>query len=143
MEVKSRPHWEHFAHGADIGVRGIGGTKAEAFEQAAIALTAVLTEPMLVAPKTEVVIECEASDSEALLVDWLNAVVYEMAVRGMVFGRFAVHLDGNRLHGEAWGEEVDIVRHEPAVEVKGATYTSLFVGQNAAGAWVAQCVVDV
>jgi len=28
--------WEHFAHEADIGVRGIGASKAEAFEQGAV-----------------------------------------------------------------------------------------------------------
>jgi len=38
---------------------------------------------------------------------------------------------------------VDIARHRPAVEVKGATYTALRVAQEADGAWVAQCVVDV
>ncbi len=143
MDGESKPHWEHFAHGADIGVRGLGRTLAEAFEQAAVALTAVLTDPLHVVPRSEVVIECKAVDTEALLVEWLNALVYEMAVRGMIFGRFAVRLEANRLHGSAWGEEVEITRHEPAVEVKGATYTSLFVGQNADGAWVAQCVVDV
>ena len=37
--------WEHFEHGADVGVRGIGPTPASAFEQAALALTAVITEP--------------------------------------------------------------------------------------------------
>ena len=141
--VDLNPHWEHFGHGADIGVRGIGTTKAEAFEQAAVALTAVLTDPLQVIARREVVIECEATDSEALLVEWLNALVYEMAVRGMIFCLFGVRLEGNRLHGSAWGEEVDIARHEPAVEVKGATYTSLFVGQNSDGAWAAQCVVDV
>ena len=141
--VDCRSHWEHFPHGADIGVRGIGRTKAEAFEQAAVALTAVITDPAVVIARREVAIECEAADSEVLLVDWLNALIYEMAVNGMMFCRFAVRLEGNRLHGMAWGEEVDIARHEPAVEVKGATYTSLFVGQNPDGAWVAQCVVDV
>ena len=30
--------WEHFEHGADIGVRGIGPTPASAFEQAALPL---------------------------------------------------------------------------------------------------------
>lgn len=42
-------HWEHFEHGADIGVRGIGATKASAFEQAALALTGVITDPQHVA----------------------------------------------------------------------------------------------
>ena len=139
----STPRWEHFAHGSDIGVRGIGATREEAFEQAAVALVAVMTDPALVASKGEIIVECEATDSEVLLVEWLNALVYEMAVRGMIFGRFVVLLEGVRLHGEAWGEEVDVARHEPAVEVKGATYTSLFVGQNPDGSWVAQCVVDV
>ena len=40
--------WEHFPHDADIGVRGIGASKEEAFEQAALALTAVLTDPRTV-----------------------------------------------------------------------------------------------
>ena len=38
-------HWEHFKHGADIGVRGWGASKAEAFEQAALAMMAVITAP--------------------------------------------------------------------------------------------------
>ena len=38
-------HWEHFSHEADIGIRGVGPTLATAFEQAAIAMTAVITDP--------------------------------------------------------------------------------------------------
>jgi SHS2 domain-containing protein len=135
--------WEHYAHGADIGVRGIGRSMAEAFEQAAVALAGVITDPARVEARTEVTIECEAPDPEVLLVDWLNALVYEMAVRRMILARFRVSLEGNQLHGTAWGEETDVARHEPAVEVKGATYTDLFVGRNPSGAWIAQCVVDV
>ena len=89
-----------------------------------------------------VAIECEAPDDELLFADWLNAVVYEMATRRMLFGRFAVRFDGHRLSGEAWGEPVDAARHHPAVEVKGATYTTLRVAREA-GRWVAQTVVDV
>lgn len=33
--------WEHFQRGADIGIRGIGPTKPQAFEQAALPLTAI------------------------------------------------------------------------------------------------------
>ena len=136
-------HWEHFAHGADIGVRGVGPTIEAAFEQAAVALAGVITDPSRVEARTEVIIECEAPDPEVLLVDWLNALIYEMAVRRMILARFRVSMEGNQLRGRAWGEETDVARHEPAVEVKGATYTDLFVGQNSSGAWVAQCVVDV
>ena len=135
--------WEHFPHEADIGVRGVGASKEEAFEQAAIALTAVILDPQGLAGEEVVEVTCEAPDGELLLVDWLNALVYQMATRRLLFGRFKVHIKGHHLHAKAWGEPIEIARHQPAVEVKGATLTSLRVGQEASGGWVAQCVVDV
>jgi len=135
-------HWEHFEHGADIGVRGLAATKAGAFEQAALALTAVVTDPSGVAAHDSVEIACEAPDDELLLAHWLNAVVTEMATRRMLFGRYEVQLDGHRLHGRATGEAVQVPRHRPAVEVKGATCTALRVARHGDG-WLAQTVVDV
>ena len=135
--------WEHFAHGADIGIRGIGATRDEAFQEAALALTAVVTDPAGVSPNTAVELRCEAPDDELLFADWLTALIYEMATRKLVFGRFTVRLEGPRLAATAWGETLDRARHRPAVEVKGATYTELLVARRDDGAWVAQCVVDV
>ncbi|HEX7081791.1 MAG TPA: archease [Gammaproteobacteria bacterium] len=135
--------YEHFPHDADVGVRGFGRSPAEAFEQVALALTAAVTDPNKVAPDREVALRCEAPDQELLLADWLNALVYEMATRNMLFGKFSVRIDGARLEGRAWGEPVDAAKHEPAVEVKGATYTGLRVAQEPDGTWLAQCVVDV
>jgi SHS2 domain-containing protein len=135
--------WEHFPHQADIGVRGIGSTKEAAFESAAQALTAVITDLESVAPIQSVPIVCEAPDDELLLVDWLNALVYEMATRRMLFSRFDVCVNGHSLQATAWGEPIDVARHQPAVEVKGATYTELSVKRDEEGRWVARCVVDV
>jgi SHS2 domain-containing protein len=134
--------WEHFPHQADVGVRGIGSTEAEAFEQAALAMTAVITDLETVEPRETVTIECEAPDRELLFVEWLNCLIYEMSVRRMLFGRFSVQLDGTRLRALAWGEHVDPARHRPAVEVKGATYTALRVAREHDD-WVAETVVDV
>jgi tRNA nucleotidyltransferase (CCA-adding enzyme) len=88
-------------------------------------------------------IVAEAPDDELLLVDWLNALVYEMATRKMLFSRFDVQFNNHALRATAWGEPVEVVRHEPAVEVKGATYTEVSVKQDGQGRWIAQCVVDV
>jgi len=128
---------------ADIGVRGVGPTQAAAFEQAALALTAVLTDPSGVHDTEEVRVTCQAGDRELLLVDWLNALIYEMAVRSLIFGRFEVTLSGDRLDGSAWGETIRRGSHALAVEVKGATLTALRVTREDSGEWVAQCVVDV
>lgn len=135
--------WEHFEHMADIGVRGFGATPEEAFAQAGLALTAVVTDPNQVALTEQVDVElAHEGDLELLLVDFLNAVVYEMAVRSMVFGKFEVKIEPNRLRATLWGEQVDRAKHQPAVEVKGATYTELKVAEED-GCWVAQCVLDV
>lgn len=126
-----------------MGIRGIAPTMAGAFEQAALAMTAVVCEVGDITPRDAVKIDRTAPDDGLLLVEWLNALVLEMAAGGLLFSRFAVQIDGRQLHGTAWGEPVDIARHAPAVEVKGATLTELSVARNADGEWVAQCVVDV
>ncbi len=141
----SETGWEHFEHMADIGVRGWGRTPAEAFAQAALALTAVITDPTKVEPKQAVDIELERDDDgdlEMLLVDFLDAVIYEMAVRKMLFSRFDVQIDDHHLRATLWGEPVDRNKHHPAVEVKGATFTELRVAEEN-GRWIAQCVLDV
>lgn len=134
--------WKHFPHEADVGVCGFGATPAEAFAQAAHALTAVVTEAD-VKPLAAVEVSCEAPNLELLFVDWLNTIIYEMAVRKMIFGRFAVAIEDTRLQATLWGEPVDVARHAPACEPKGATYTALRVAQEAQGRWSAGCVVDV
>ncbi len=135
--------WEHFEHQADIGVRGYGATREVAFEQAGLAMMAVMVPLERVVQSCKVPVQCEAPDDELLLADWLNSILREMAVRRMVFSRFCVRIKGRRLSGELWGESMDIQRHEPSVEVKAATYYELKVWQEAKGVWVAQCVVDV
>lgn len=137
------PGWSHFHHQADIGVRGTGATLAEAFEQAAMALSAVVTEPASIRSSECLSVSCEAGDPDYLLLDWLNELIFLMATRHMLFGRFEVRIEDGRLDAVACGEALDIGRHRPAVEVKGATLTALKVEQQRDGSWLAQCVVDV
>jgi SHS2 domain-containing protein len=141
--VTAAARWEHFEHEADMGVRGYGATLAEAFEQGAMALTGVVADPAGVRPETPVAITLAGSDVELLFVEWLNAVIYEMAIRSMLFSRFEVRIADGRVSATAWGEDVDVERHQPAVEVKGATLTALRVAEDESHNWVAQCIVDV
>ena len=137
------PRYELYAHGADIGIRGFGNSPARALEGAALALTSVICPPREVFPNHCVDIQCQASSLDDLLYAWLNALVYEMATRHMLFSRFRLEIVGTHLAAEAWGEPIDIARHQPAVEVKGATYTDLHVTQSTSGTWTAQCILDV
>jgi len=148
----SNAYWEHYSHPADMGIRGIGPTKEQAFGQAALALTAVITDLQTIEPKEVVEISCEEQDDELLFVCWLNALIYEMATRGMLFSKFEVNIAppscfrkkaGGQLSAKAWGEKIDVKKHSPAVEVKAATYADLKVQQNKNGSWLVQCIVDV
>lgn len=135
--------WEHFSHEADIGVRGRGESPAVAFEQAALALTAAVTDLDRVRKDRQVDICCRAPRLDILLVDWLNAIIYEMSTRSMLFREFHVLIEGQELRAKMHGESVDRKRHQPVVEPKGATFTELLVTREDDGRWVAQCIVDV
>ena len=137
------PGWEHFSHDADIGVRGFGSTREQAFEEAALALMHVITDVHRVQPQELVDVTCEGERLEVLLVRWLNALIFEMATKKMLFSRFAVVFDDGKLKARAWGEPIDYLRHELIVEAKEATNTELEVEPEPGGRWVAQCVVHV
>ncbi len=137
--------WEHFPHMADAGIRGFGGSVSEAFEMGAVALTAVITGPETVNDAMSVEIKCEAPDYEFLFYEWINALIYEMEVRNMIFCRYEVSirsLHNMRLKAAAFGEALDQKKHRPAVILKGATMTELRV-EKRNKVWIAQCVVDV
>lgn len=142
-EAASGQGWEHFPHLGDVGIRGYGATKAQAFENAARAMMAVVVNPAELKPRETVEIHCSAPNDDFLLLDWLNAIIFEMATRNMLFCDFSVEIEDSRLVGRACGEPVDVARHAPAVELKGATMTALRVVRGPDGRWVAQCVVDV
>ena len=135
--------WEHFEHDADIGLRATASSREGLFEALAEALTALITDPENVRQAESVPIHCEAPDDALLLTDWLNALVYEMATRKMLFGDWRVSIHDHVLDAVARGEQVERARHQPVVEVKGATYTALSVNRDSSGTWHGQCIVDV
>jgi SHS2 domain-containing protein len=135
--------WELYSHPSDIGVRGLGATREEAFAQAALALTSVITDLGKVQPKTAVEIECKEQDGDLLFLCWLSTLLYEMDTRRMLFSRFEIQAIEGGIKATAWGEPVEVARHEPAVEVKAATYADLKAERQNNGTWIAQCIVDV
>jgi SHS2 domain-containing protein len=134
--------YETFEHQADIGIRGFGATMEDAFANAAVALYSVMVNISRVEQKEFRGVNVSADDQEQLLVEWLNALLADSDIERMVFSRFEVRIEGNRLAGTAWGEHLERDRHQAHVEVKGATYHQLSVRQER-GRFVVQCVVDV
>lgn len=136
-------HFELFTHASDMGVRGRGKTIERAFENVGLALTSMVTDLQLVSPKESVKIKRSAPDLELLLLDWLNAIIYEMSTRNMLFCCYEVHIKDLTLEATLIGEEVDRSRHAPIVEPKAATFSELKVEQLPDDHWLVQAVIDI
>lgn len=141
MRVHEAGRYAYFDHDADIGIIGRGTAVEEAFEAAAEAVFARMTDLAAVRMERSVRIEFEEADVELALVRWLNFLLAKAREHGMVFARFRLERDGVVWRGSASGEpwRADLER---GVEVKGATLTGLSV-KSAGGAWEARCVIDV
>lgn len=135
--------YETFEHGADIGIRGFGSTLEEAFVNAAKAMfSLIIVNFHDLKPIKSINIQCEAIDYESLLVAFLNELLAQTDINQLMFCEFQIKQNALLIKGTARGEPFDPSRHEPGVEVKGATFTMAKVEQKN-NMWIAQCVVDV
>lgn len=140
--------YETFEHEADVGIRGKGASIEKAFQEAAKALFDVEIDVEKVKAVKKIRIACSASNIEELFVEWLNALLSQASLHGMVFSQFEVKIIQNdkimRIEGYAKGEKFDVKRHGIKDEVKGATYSQLRVYQDKkTKKYIAQCIVDV
>ena len=133
--------YDYFDHEADIGIEAHGKTLDEVFANAALGMFAIMAEPALVLPEYEVPIEFEEGDVELALVTWLNQLLGQARLRGLVFCAFELEHVGARWRGRAWGMPWR-PGGDRGTEVKGATLTMLKVEETPKG-WLARCVVDV
>lgn len=137
----TRPQYDYFDHEADIGIEARGKSLEAAFENAALATFAIMAHPATVIPEREVRLEFEEADVELALVTWLNQLLGQARLRGLVFCAFELKRDGDRWAGSAWGMPWR-PGEDRGTEVKGATLTMLKVDETPKG-WRARCVVDV
>jgi SHS2 domain-containing protein len=134
--------WKHFSHPADVGIIATADSISGAFEEAAAALTAIVTEPENVQPNERIEIECRGDSEEDLFFKWLSKIILEMDARKMLFGKYEVKIENLKLSASAFGEKINFEKHSPAVEPKAVTLNQLCV-KNENGKWTCQCVIDV
>ncbi|MDD5367084.1 MAG: archease [Gallionellaceae bacterium] len=133
--------YHYFDHEAGIGIEARGKTVTEAFENAASAMFAVMTHPSLILPERMVRVEFDAADPELALVEWLNRLLGQARLAGLVLGSFDLKREGDHYTGAAWGMHWK-KGAERSTELKGASLTGLKVAQEGKR-WQVRCVVDV
>jgi len=121
-------------HTADVGVQAYGETVSQAFENAALGMFSIITDPSKVAPNKDFQVIVEGENLKEVLQDWLSQLLILSQVQGMLFSGFKVELktaDGRfMLTGEAIGEPVDPDRHVYKTEIKAVTHHMLEVHEN-------------
>ena len=130
-------------HTADVAYRIKGDTLAEIYQNAAEALMATITDRRRLRPRETRNFTVEAPDREALLVAWLNYLLYVYDVDGFLGRDFEIlELQDERLTARARGEAFDPERHVGKTAVKAATYHHLEITPRDHG-WQATVIFDL
>ncbi len=132
---------ESFDHTADVGVRIEAESPAELLREAARAFLSVLLEPdageWSERDRRERRIDLTAPDSESLLVDFLNELIYLFDSQRLIFPELIVEEvklgAGAVLRGRLRGGPWDPRRHELRTQVKAATYHGLEIRKTERG----------
>jgi SHS2 domain-containing protein len=136
--------YEYLEHEADIGILAMGKTRKQAFEEGAKAMFGVMVDLDKVDPRKKVEVSVGADTLDSLFVEWLNALLAQRDIRGMVFSRFEVEIfekENFQLKGCAWGDEFRSEQNFKT-EVKAATYSGLKYKQVFDEHHL-QCVLDI
>jgi SHS2 domain-containing protein len=133
--------WEHFPHDADVGVRGWGATAAQALEQAAHALTAVITHAEV---EPQVRIECGARrpTSNSCWSNGSNAIIYEMAVRNMLLDALPCGSKTDVSKARMWASR-RCRTPCPGLRAQGGNLYRRCGLPRTGTVWSAACIVDV
>ena len=122
-----KKRFKFLEHTADAYVEAYGANLEEAFENAAVAMTNVMTEIEKAEAKIQESFVVKAQDESALLYNWLEELLLEFELRSRLFSRFEIAKiektpDAFKLYARAWGEKYDRKKHPSKVGIKAATY---------------------
>ena len=143
LQQRQIKKYRQLAHTADVAYRIRGNSLAEIYVNAAKALVATITDRRCLRQKESRDIKAEAPDREALLVTWLNHLLYLYDVDGFLGREFEIlELTDETLTARARGEAFDPERHVAKTAVKAATYHHLEITPRNHG-WQATVILDL
>ncbi len=135
--------FETFEHTADIGLVARGRSLEEVFVHAAEGLVDLIVDPKGLTESQRLTVDVSAADREALLVAWLNELLYHLDTRSFLPRRCVITRIGDtELSAELAGDTVDRSRHAVRRMVKAATYHGLRLAHTD-GRWEARVILDL
>jgi SHS2 domain-containing protein len=136
VETASHTREEHVGE-LRLGVRA--PTLPALFMEAGRGLAEVLVEDPIGTPRLDEKVSLRARDRDALLVAWLDELIFRAETRGRVYGAFRIdRLTDHVLEGAIGGQEPQTWR----TAVKAATFHGLHIDEGPDG-FSASVVLDV
>lgn len=135
-----------FDHTADVLFVARAETLPELFRECALATEETMVDVSKVKAKEKVKILAESKDIENLLYDFLEEVVFFKDYKQLLFSKFDLEIvekNGSyALTCYAYGEKLDVSRHDPRVDVKAVTRHEFEVIKDKQG-WKAKVLLDI
>jgi SHS2 domain-containing protein len=123
-----RPAFHLLEHPSDLGIEATGRTIAEAFEQAALGLMAVIADAKNIESRDERKVKVDALDYENLLVKWLSEILYLYDGEDYLLKEANVEsISPTRLEAGISGEKYNSEKHKMKIDVKAVTYHQLSI----------------
>jgi len=143
-----KKRFEFLEHTADLYIAAFGNSLEEAFENAAAAMFEGMTDLSSVRAGTEDNVEVEGHDEQALLYNWLEALLVKFDVTGNLYSQFKIARikktrAGLRLKAKIWGEPFNPKRHVSKVGVKAVTYHQMEIAKDRKGGLTVKFILDI
>jgi SHS2 domain-containing protein len=139
-----KKQFEIIDHTADIGLRAFGSDLSQAFTNAARGMFSLITNIDTVYETVSRHVEVTASDREALLVEWLNELIYLFDSEQLLFSRFDIEtLTATELKAHCFGEKANKSRHELKRGIKSATFHMVKIEARADSEYRVQVIFDI
>ena len=133
---------------ADVAFEAYGKNLKEVFANAALATAETMVGTDAVTPRIQKVIKLQNKDVNALLIDFLNEIIYYKDAEQILLVRFDIDIKENKetgvhvLTAKIAGEPIDYKKHQLRADVKAATHHLLELKQHGK-TWTARVVLDI
>lgn len=135
--------YKTFDHTADLGLAVTGQSAGELYANAAVAVFDIITDLGRVEPRETRRITVEGDSPEDLLINFLREILYLYNGERWLLREIRVtRIGDNGIEAEAFGEPLDLQKHEICKEIKAVTYHQTLV-RKAPGGWEARVIFDV
>ena len=135
--------YEVFEHTADIGLHAYGATLAELFIHAAQGMESLMVAPEQIRPQVQREVEVEGHDEIALLIAWLNELIFLFDTDYLLLCDFTIDaISRTHVKARAAGEAYDAQRHDLSSAIKAVTWHEASVEQSDNG-YKARIIFDI